>query len=72
MFKGKRVEQENPWETNTLEWSTPVIPGHGNWPGAIPEVYRWPYDFSVPGIDREYIPQNVSPSEVPTAKVEKT
>jgi cytochrome c oxidase subunit 1 len=47
-------------------------PVHGNFGKKLPVVYRWPYDFSVPGIDREYIPQHVPPSEVPAAKVEKT
>ena len=36
----------NPWEATTLEWTTPIEPPHGNWPGDIPEVYRWPYDYS--------------------------
>lgn len=49
----------NPWGSNTLEWTTPVNPGHGNWPGEIPTVYRWPYDYSRPGIKRDYLPQNV-------------
>ena len=64
MFKGKRVEQENPWETNTLEWSTPVIPGHGNWPGEIPEVYRWPYDYQNPEEKEDFAPQWQPPREI--------
>ncbi|RZL15763.1 MAG: cytochrome c oxidase subunit I, partial [Pedobacter sp.] len=44
IFKGK-VSSQNPWEANTLEWTTPINPGHGNWPGEIPEVHRWPYDY---------------------------
>ncbi len=55
IFKGRKVEEENPWEANTLEWTTPIHPGHGNWPGEIPEVHRWPYDYSKNG--REFIPQ---------------
>ena len=47
-FKGKKAG-ENPWNANGLEWTTPSPPPHGNWPGEIPEVYRWPYDYSVPG-----------------------
>lgn len=58
IFKGKRAVQ-NPWESNTLEWTTPVKHLHGNWPGEIPHVYRWPYDYSVPGHDKDFIPQNV-------------
>ena len=45
----------NPWQANTLEWTTPIRPGHGNWPGDIPEVHRWPYDYSKDG--RDFIPQ---------------
>ncbi len=57
MFKGKRAPQ-NPWNSNTLEWTT-MNPGHGNWPGAIPEVHRWPYDYSKPGFDSDFIPQHI-------------
>ena len=45
MFYGKKAEQ-NPWRSNTLEWTTPVEHVHGNWPGKIPEVHRWAYDYS--------------------------
>lgn len=58
IFKGKRTV-ENPWDSNTLEWTTPINPGHGNWPGAIPDVHRWPYDYSKPGAEKDFIPQNV-------------
>lgn len=57
IFKGKKVESENPWEANTLEWTTPINPGHGNWEGDIPTVHRWPYDYSRDGED--FIPQTV-------------
>jgi cytochrome c oxidase subunit 1 len=40
IFYGKKAEQ-NPWRANTLEWTAPVKHMHGNWPGAIPHVYRW-------------------------------
>ncbi|MGV8994983.1 MAG: cytochrome c oxidase subunit I [Flavobacterium sp.] len=58
IFYGKKAVQ-NPWKSNTLEWTTPVEHMHGNWPGAIPEVHRWPYDYSKPGHDIDFIPQNV-------------
>lgn len=58
IFNGKRTEQ-NPWGSNTLEWTAPVKHLHGNWPGEIPTVYRWPYDYSVPGSDKDFIPQNI-------------
>jgi cytochrome c oxidase subunit 1 len=55
IFKGRKVTSTNPWGANTLEWTTPINPGHGNWPGDIPEVHRWAYDYSKDG--REFIPQ---------------
>ncbi len=55
IFKGRKVTVLNPWESNTLEWTTPLRPGHGNWPGEIPEVHRWPYDYGKDGHD--FIPQ---------------
>jgi cytochrome c oxidase subunit 1 len=58
IYRGKRAPQ-NPWHSNTLEWTAPVEHLHGNWPGDIPYVYRWPYDYSKPGAELDYIPQNV-------------
>jgi cytochrome c oxidase subunit I len=55
IFKGRRVMNRNPWGSTTLEWTAPIRPGHGNWPGEIPEVHRWPYDYAKDG--REFIPQ---------------
>ena len=57
IFKGRKVQTQNPWGANTLEWTTPINPGHGNWPGDIPEVHRWPYDYSKDG--KDFIAQNV-------------
>lgn len=56
IFYGKKATQ-NPWKSNTLEWTTPVARIHGNWPGEIPSVYRWPYDYSKPGHYDDFIPQ---------------
>ena len=58
IFKGKKAVQ-NPWQANTLEWTTPVEHLHGNWPGEIPTVYRWPYDYSKPGHEQDFIPQTI-------------
>ena len=55
IFKGRKVTSTNPWGANTLEWTTPINPGHGNWPGDIPEVHRWPYDYGKDG--RDFTPQ---------------
>ncbi|MBI1222483.1 MAG: cytochrome c oxidase subunit I [Bacteroidetes bacterium] len=58
IFRGKKSPQ-NPWRSNTLEWTAPVERIHGNWPGEIPTVYRWPYDYSRPDSEEDFIPQNV-------------
>jgi len=58
IFNGEKAPQ-NPWRSNTLEWTTPVEHIHGNWPGDIPEVHRWSYDYSKPGHDEDFVPQNV-------------
>ena len=58
IFFGKKAVQ-NPWRSNTLEWTAPVEHIHGNWPGEIPEVHRWPYDYSNPNHDEDFVPQNV-------------
>ncbi len=55
IFYGKKVTEKNPWNSTTLEWTTEIDPGHGNWQGALPEVHRWPYDYSKDGED--FIPQ---------------
>jgi cytochrome c oxidase subunit I len=55
-FKGQKAG-DNPWNAAGLEWTTPSPPGHGNWPGEIPEVYRWPYDYSVPDAPKDFVAQ---------------
>ncbi len=52
-----RVAGPNPWRGTTLEWSTESPPPHHNWHGDIPEVYRGPYEYSVPGAPQDYLPQ---------------
>jgi cytochrome c oxidase subunit 1 len=54
-----QVATQNPWGSNTLEWTTPVEHIHGNWPGAIPEVHRWAYDYSNPEHEEDFVPQVV-------------
>ena len=57
LFKGKKAGH-NPWGATTLEWQTPdTPPKHGNWGHNLPEVHRWPYDYSVPGEKEDFIPQ---------------
>jgi cytochrome c oxidase subunit 1 len=55
-FRGAKASA-NPWNAAGLEWTTPSPPGHGNWPGEIPEVHRWPFDYSVPGASQDFVMQ---------------
>lgn len=59
----------NPWNSNTLEWTTPRHPKHGNWPGRIPAVFRWPYDYSKPGAPDDFIPQHIPLSDTPESNL---
>ena len=56
IYRGEKATQ-NPWKSNTLEWTTPVEHLHGNWPGKLPVVHRWAYDYSKPGYDEDFVVQ---------------
>ena len=62
IWRGPKASQ-NPWRANSLEWTTPVEHLHGNWPGDVPVVHRWAYDYSKPGYEEDFVPQNVSLAE---------
>lgn len=70
IFYGEKATK-NPWNATTLEWTTPVEHIHGNWPGEVPTVYRWAYDYSKLNKDeddyvisgQDFVPQNVPLSE---------
>ncbi len=71
LFKGEKAGP-NPWRAVTLEWQTPdTPPKHGNWGPELPVVYRWAYDYSVPGAAEDFIPQN-HPDDETTGMVHKT
>ena len=56
LFAGKKAG-ENPWQANTLEWTLPSPPVHGNY-YPIPNVYRGPYEYSSPLVSEDYLPQS--------------
>ncbi len=57
-FKGKE-SGDNPWQATSLEWQTEhTPPRHGNWGKEIPVCHRWAYDYSVPGFEQDFLPQN--------------
>ena len=58
IYYGKKAPQ-NPWNSTTLEWTAAMKHIHGNWQGKIPEVYRWPYDYSKPGYKEDFVPQHI-------------
>jgi len=64
--KRGRPSGGNPWRATTLEWQTPETPpAHGNWGKELPVVYRWAYDYSVPGAAQDFLPQNQPPAPRP-------
>lgn len=63
-YRNGRPSGGNPWKGTSLEWQTPETPPvHGNWGPKLPVVYRWAYDYSVPGTADDFIPQNQPPSD---------
>ena len=58
IFYGKKAPQ-NPWKSTTLEWTASQKHIHGNWQGKIPDVHRWPYDYSKPGYKEDFVPQHI-------------
>ena len=64
---GEKVKNDNPWDATTLDWQTPTPPPHGNFEHA-PQVYRGPYEYSVPGHATDFTPQNEPPAGLPAPK----
>lgn len=59
LFFGRRTTDRNPWHSNTLEWTTPTPPGHGNFE-STPIVHNGPYEYGeLPGREEDYLPQTV-------------
>ena len=63
LFKGERAGN-NPWDSNTLEWTVPSPPPHGNFP-EMPVVYRGPYEYSSPESETDFYPQTTPPPSKP-------
>jgi len=62
---GRKMKTKNPWGATTLEWTAPIEGIHGNWPGKLPSVHRWAYDYGKDGIEfiPQYVPINENESE---------
>jgi cytochrome c oxidase subunit 1 len=65
---GPKITSDNPWNSTTLEWQTPTPPPHGNF-AKVPQVYRGPYEYSVPGKAKDFTPQNEPDSAAQPATV---
>jgi cytochrome c oxidase subunit 1 len=59
-IKNGRKVGINPWNGTTLEWDAPSPPPHGNFDKPL-SVHRGPYEYSVPGADKDYTPQTEAP-----------
>jgi cytochrome c oxidase subunit 1 len=59
LLRGEKTVSDNPWEATTLEWTVPSPPPHDNFAGLEPVVHRGPYEFAVPGADKDYTPQHL-------------
>ncbi|MDH5674217.1 MAG: cbb3-type cytochrome c oxidase subunit I [Myxococcales bacterium] len=60
-MKAGKPAGKNPWRSSTLEWTTESPPGHGNWK-ELPSCYRGPYEYSVPGREEDFWPQDEPPA----------
>ena len=53
----KKSKDRNPWKSTTIEWSAPSPPlPHVNFESTV-EVYRGPYEYSVPDKEEDFYPQ---------------
>ncbi len=69
-FWGKPAS-DNPWESTSLEWSTPTTPPpHNNFGDHLPVVYHDPYQYGVKSSTGDYVMQ-ASPEQVATVNEEK-
>lgn len=67
LLRGERVKESNPWRATTLEWSVASPPPPDNFSEREPAVYRGAYEFGVPGLADDFVPQYVAPDRVTKA-----
>jgi cytochrome c oxidase subunit 1 len=63
---GGRKVGRNPWDATTLEWDAPSPPPHGNFDAPL-AVYRGPYEYSVPGAEKDFSMQSEPPVKAATS-----
>jgi len=64
LFRGEKVDEPNPWRATTLEWSVSSPPPADDFGATDPVVYRGAYEFSVPGLADDFVPQHLAPDRV--------
>ena len=68
LFRGEKVPEYNPWRATTLEWSVSSPPPADNFGPSDPVVYRGAYEFSVPDVAEDFVPQHLAPEQVVKAR----
>jgi cytochrome c oxidase subunit 1 len=68
LFRGERVLENNPWRATTLEWSVSSPPPADDFGPRDPVVYRGAYEFSLPGVAQDFVPQHIAPEQVVKAR----
>jgi len=68
LFRGERVLENNPWRATTLEWSVSSPPPADDFGARDPVVYRGAYEFSLPGVAQDFVPQHIAPEQVVKAR----
>ncbi len=64
LFRGEKVVDCNPWRATTLEWSVPSPPPADDFGASDPVVYRGAYEFSLPDVAEDFVPQHLAPEQV--------
>jgi cytochrome c oxidase subunit 1 len=68
LFRGERVLENNPWRATTLEWSVSSPPPADDFGARDPVVHRGAYEFGVPGVAEDFVPQHLAPDQVAKAR----
>jgi cytochrome c oxidase subunit 1 len=68
LFRGEKVSERNPWRATTLEWSVSSPPPADDFGASDPVVYRGAYEFSVPDVAEDFVPQHLAPEQVVKAR----
>ena len=68
LFRGEKVLENNPWRATTLEWSVTSPPPTDDFGATDPVVYRGAYEFNLPGVAEDFVPQHIAPEQVAKAR----